>query len=78
MIDKSLSWEQTRILPSGEISTKGNTRTGGREKIRDGSRYKKVGPGSQIRAFAYWASVTGNQKWEETARKLTKFYYKIP
>ncbi|WP_375498935.1 hypothetical protein [uncultured Nostoc sp.] len=78
MIDKSLSWEQTRILPSGEISTKGNTRTGGREKIRDGSRYKKVGPGSQIRAFAYWASVTGNQKWEESARKLTKFYYKIP
>ncbi|MEH2284804.1 MAG: hypothetical protein V7K90_26380 [Nostoc sp.] len=78
MIDKSLSWEQTRILPSGEISSEGNTRTGGQERIRNGSRYKKVGPGSQIRTFAYWASVTGNQKWEESARQLAKFYYKMP
>ncbi|QLE43841.1 hypothetical protein FD723_27640 [Nostoc sp. C052] len=78
MIDKSLSWEKTRILPSGEISSEGNTRTGQQERIRDGSRYKKVGPGSQIRTFAYWASVTGNQKWEESARKIARFYYKTP
>ena len=77
MINKSLLWEQTRILPSGEISTEGNTRTAGEEKGRSGN-VKTIDRKSALRAFAYWASVTGNQKWEESARQLAKFYYKMP
>lgn len=75
MINKSLLWEQTRILPSGEISTEGNTRTAGQEKGRSG-KVKSMDRRTALRAFAYWASVTGNQKWEETAHKIASFYYK--
>jgi hypothetical protein len=77
MINKSLLWQQTRILPSGEISTKGNTRTDGQEKGRSG-KIKGIDRRSALRGFAYWASVTGSQKWEENARKIAKFYYKKP
>ncbi|WP_292767016.1 hypothetical protein [Nostoc sp. NOS(2021)] len=77
MINKSLLWQQTRILPSGEISTEGNTRTAGEEKGRSG-KVKGIDRKTALRGFAYWASVTGNQKWEESARQLAKFYYKMP
>ncbi|MEH2253313.1 hypothetical protein [Nostoc sp.] len=77
MIERALSWEQTRILPTGEIIAQGNTRTAGQEKRRNGNA-KLVDPRTVLRAFAYWGSVTGNQKWEENAQKIAKFYYKIP
>ncbi|MEH1935252.1 MAG: hypothetical protein V7L14_16470 [Nostoc sp.] len=77
MINKSLLWEQTRILPSGEISTEGNTRTAGEEKGRSG-KVKGIDRKTALRGFAYWASVTGNQKWEESARQIARFYYKMP
>lgn len=77
MIDKSLVWQQTRMLPSGEISTEGNTRTGGQEKGRS-DKVKGIDRKSALRSFAYWASVTGNRMWEENARQIAKFYYKIP
>ncbi len=73
MIDKALAWEQTRILPSGAISTKGNTRTAGQEKRR-GGKAKTVSYKSTIRGFAYWASVTGDQKWAAIARQLEQYY----
>jgi hypothetical protein len=76
MINKSLLWEQTRILPSGEISTVGNTRTAGQEKGRS-AKVKGIDSRLAFRGFAYWWSVTGNQRWEEIARKIAKFYYKI-
>ncbi len=73
MIDRALAWEQTRILPSGAISTKGNTRTAGQEKRR-GGKAKTVSYKSTIRGFAYWASVTGDKKWEAIARQLEQYY----
>jgi len=74
MIDKALAWEQTRILPTGEISAEGNTRTGGQERNRSG-KVKQVGPGPQIRAFAYWASATGNPRWAASAQKIKQHYF---
>ncbi|MBN3962484.1 hypothetical protein [Nostoc sp. NMS8] len=76
MINKALSWEQTRILPSGEISTQGNRRTAGQERRRTG-KVKTVSSRSAVRVFAYWGSVTGDDKWEAIARKIATFYYKI-
>ncbi len=76
MINKALLWQNTRILPTGEISTKGNTRTDGQERGRTG-KVKKVSYGSVIRAFSYWASVTDNPKWSFIAWKIANFYYKL-
>lgn len=77
MINKSLLWEQTRILPSGEISTEDNTRTAGQENGRS-DKLKSIDRKSALRAFAYWASVTDNQQWQKNAHKIARFYYKIP
>ena len=76
MIDKALAWEQTRILRTGEISSEGNTRTNGQEKNRIG-KVKQVGPAPQIRAFAYWASVTNNPEWEAIARRIAQHYHQL-
>ena len=73
-IEKALAWQQTRVLASGEISTKGNTRTAGQETGRTG-KVKAVDYNMAIRGFAYWAAVTKNPKWSAIAQKIAKFYY---
>jgi len=75
-IRKGLEWEETRVLPTGEITTEGNTRTGGQERARNG-KIKVVSHRMAIRGFAYWSSVTGEQNWETNARRIAHFYYRI-
>ncbi|MBW4615760.1 MAG: hypothetical protein KME21_21265 [Desmonostoc vinosum HA7617-LM4] len=75
MINKALTWEHSRVLPSGEISNEGNTRTAGQESARSG-KTKAVAYNTVVRAFAYWGSATGNQKWNAIALKIAKYYYK--
>ena len=58
MIERALAWEQTKILPTGEISSEGNTRSAGQETDRS-DKVKQVDYRSTIRGFAYWTSVTG-------------------
>lgn len=86
MINKALVWEQTRILPTGKISSYGNTRTAGQEQRRNGE-VKMVDHRIVFRGFAYWASVTGDQKWDAMsdnkslrvyARQIAYYYYKLP
>ncbi len=74
MIDKALAWEQTRILPTGEISSEGNRRTGGQERGRSG-KVKTVDYKQALRGFAYWASVTGDPKLDAIARKISQYYF---
>ncbi|MFB2982360.1 hypothetical protein [Microseira sp. BLCC-F43] len=74
MINKALTWAQTRILPTGEINSEGNTRTGGQETRRTGE-VKLVDPRIVYRGFAYWASVTGDSRWNAIARRIAQFYY---
>ncbi len=77
MIERSLDWEHTKILPTGEISNEGNTRTGGQERGRSG-KVKKVDNRSVYRGFAYWACVTGNKKWKAIAQQIAQHYYNLP
>lgn len=76
MIDRGLAWEETRILPTGEISSKGNSRTAGQERGRT-HKVKKVSYKSVFRGFAYWSSVTNNPKWAAIARKVARFYERL-
>ncbi|GET43231.1 hypothetical protein [Microseira wollei] len=73
MINKALTWAQTRILPTGEINSEGNTRTGGQETRRTGE-VKQVDPRIVYRGFAYWASATGDCRWNAIARRIAQFY----
>ncbi|MDZ4877808.1 MAG: hypothetical protein CLLPBCKN_007243 [Chroococcidiopsis cubana SAG 39.79] len=74
MINKALAWEQARISNAGEISSRGNTRTGGEEKSRAG-RTKDVSSRIVLRGFAYWGAVTGDSKWSAIARKIANYYH---
>ena len=74
MINRAINWEQSRVLANGEISSEGNTRTSGQEILRTGQA-KKINHREIMRGFAYWASVSREQKWEEIARQVAQFYY---
>ncbi|PSB48495.1 hypothetical protein C7B80_05410 [Cyanosarcina cf. burmensis CCALA 770] len=76
MINRALTWEQARILSTGEISSQGNTRTGGEEKSRTG-RTKDISSRAVLRGFAYWGAVTGNVKWNAISRKIANYYYSL-
>lgn len=77
MIDRALTWEATRVLPSGEVTARGNTRTAGQEKARDGV-IKGVAYSRVIRGFATWAALTGNPRWAELAWRTGRYYYGTP
>ena len=74
MIDKAIAWQQSRILPNGEISIEGNTRTSGQEILRSGE-VKGINNREIIRGFAYWASVTEDEGLQENAYDVARFYY---
>lgn len=74
MLEKALSWEESRILATGEISTEGNTRVPSLEQSRSGQN-KKLDHRNVIKGFSYWSSVTGNVQWDVNARKIGQYYY---
>lgn len=77
MINKGLAWEKGRILPTGEIDTTGNTRTGpGAIDFNRTGSLKPVDNRFVLRGFGYWASATVNKNLEDIARKIAGFYYK--
>ena len=75
MINNGLEWEKGRILPTGEISSVGNTRTGSAQEVRRDGSIKLISHRSVFRGFAYWASLTGDNKWLDIATKIASFYY---
>jgi len=77
MIERALTWEASRVLPSGEVSTQGNTRTAGQERFRDGI-IKGVAYSEVIRGFATWAALTGDPRWTELAWRTGRYYYGTP
>ncbi|MEM9482194.1 MAG: hypothetical protein AAGA83_00730 [Cyanobacteria bacterium P01_F01_bin.116] len=74
MINNSLIWEESMILPSGAVSTEGNTRTNGTEITRLG-KPKGINQREIIHGFAYWSSITGDKHWETNAHNIARYYY---
>jgi len=77
MIGRALSWEATRMLPTGEVTAEGNTRTAGQERGRGGA-IKGVAYSRVIRGFATWAALTGDPAWAELAWRAGRHYYATP
>ena len=74
MINKGLAWEETMILPSGQISTVGNTRVGSGQVGPSGTA-KDVNWEFAADAFAYWYQVTGNARWQADAQQISQYYF---
>ena len=69
MIDKAIKWEKTMVLPTGQVSTNGNTRTAGQEKDRKGI-VKTVSYYSVYKGFAFWGYVTEDEELLKLAWKV--------
>lgn len=69
----AMDWQLTRILPSGEISTEGNTRVypGGEPFL---GNEKTVDVVKTIRALKYFASLTDNSTYNNIANHVLDFY----
>ncbi len=74
-VTKSLIWQASRILPSGEVSTEGNSRVrpGGESFL---GKEKSVNAIEVFYAFQYGAVITANRTYQETGEKILSFYYK--
>jgi hypothetical protein len=68
-LGKGIRWLADRVGPDGDISSEGNTRSGGEEKNRDGTA-KGVNYTWAVRSFSDWALVSGDPRYDELARKV--------
>lgn len=74
MINKAIIWEKTKILPTGELDTKGNTRTSGQEKQRDGSA-KTADYGKVTRAIINWGIYTNDTDLVKLGERIYQYKY---
>lgn len=77
MVNKALAWEQTRILPTGEISSEGNSRTAGQETGTLG-KVKRIDHKAVFLGFAYWSLMNNNPQYAATSCRIAQYYYKRP
>jgi hypothetical protein len=68
-LDHGIQWLVSRVDPSGDISSAGNTRSGGEEKNRDGTP-KGVNYTWAVRSLADWAYITGDAKDDALAHRI--------
>jgi hypothetical protein len=73
-IEKGINWQLTRIAPSGEVLTDGNSRIspGGEEYALTGSE-KKVDYKEVILALDYYAKLTGNAVVQDAANRVRNY-----
>jgi hypothetical protein len=73
-VEKGISWQLTRIAPSGEVLTAGNTRI-----LPSGEQYaltgtvKKVDYKEVILALDYYAKLTGNTAAQDAANRVRNY-----
>lgn len=74
-IKKGVEWEATRVLPSGEISTEGNSRVfpGGGTFL---GKKKEVDTKGAVLMFRYFTAMTGDASYSQLAEKIVTFYSK--
>jgi hypothetical protein len=72
---KGANWELTKILPTGEISTEGNTRIKPGGEVFLGKQ-KGVNIPEVLRGLSYAAAISGNQSIWNAAQRISSYYYK--
>ncbi len=70
---RAMDWQISKILPSGEISTEGNTRVfpGGESFL---GNEKTIDVEKTIRALFYFSFLTENSLYEDIAMKVLNYY----
>lgn len=74
MVNKGLTWEATMILPTGEISVLGDTRTG--VETGPSGTLKTVDWKKAVDAFATWYQYAGDPQLQTNGQKIAQFYFK--
>lgn len=70
---RAATWQETRILATGEISTEGNTRVypGGESFL---GQEKEVDAEKTIKAFYYFSVLTGKERYKKLADSILDYY----
>lgn len=78
ILPAAVAWQLTRVLPTGEIDVRGNTRTGvGKEKSYFGTP-KKVNYNEVILALTYYGLVHRDQAALDAATRVFDYTHKNP
>lgn len=71
-IERGMAWEQSRILPSGEVSVEGNTRTGlGQEQFL--GNVKDVSYTGVVTALTWWAGISNDSASRQLAARVLAY-----
>jgi hypothetical protein len=73
MLDKGFAWLLGRIQPDGSVDGTGNTRTGPAQELGRNGKPKGLDYRTTAICLAYWAQLTQNPEWENTARRIFEF-----
>ena len=68
-LNRGVRWLASRVDEAGDISSEGNTRSGGEEKNRDGTP-KGVNYTWAVRSFADWALITRDEQSGALAHRV--------
>lgn len=71
-LQQGFAWEGTRILPTGQIDTTGDSRVGAGETYF--GSIKTVNYPEAIRAFALFGAITGDQSYTQAAIQISQYY----
>jgi hypothetical protein len=75
-LQRGFAWEGTRILPTGQINTTGNSRVGAGDTYF--GALKEVKYPEAIRAFALFGAFTGDKSYTQSANQLCQYYSAHP
>jgi len=74
-LDKGLTWEMSRVLPTGEVDKTGNTRVTGVGEVGRTGKPKDIDYPRVAHALGMWGALSGNHEMSAVAKKVCHFKY---
>jgi len=71
-LDAGYAWEQTRILPTGEVLVEGNARTGFGQEVWNGTA-KEVNYAEVAFALFYWSELNSDPSMRKMAQSVIRY-----
>ena len=78
VLPAAVSWQLTRVLPSGEVDVKGNTRTGVGKEANAFGHAKKVNSTEVIFALTYYGLIHRDQAALDAASRVFDYTHQNP
>ena len=74
-LDKGLTWEMSRVLPTVEVDKTGNSRVTGVGEVGRTGKPKDIDYPRVAHALGIWGALSGNHEMSAVAKKVCHFKY---